>query len=381
MSVESCPLCYGGKISTFLQRSAVPVHQNLLMKSQQEARLIVCADLDMMVCAECGFVFNAAFDPKLLSYGEGYDNNQGCSSSFQQHLNNLVDLLVNKKGVKNKQVIEIGCGQGQFLRRIVDEGDNYGVGFDPSYTGTNKPMNGRIESRYYDESCIDVPADVVICRHVIEHVSDPVALLKSVRAAIGDRIDAKVFFETPCVEWILRNGVVWDFFYEHCSLFSASSLSTAFQMAGFNVDDVGHVFGGQYLWLEASPVTSDVRLHGEKIFELATSYAEHEQALIQNWKQRILELSQSGGVAIWGAGAKGTTFAGLIDPDCQLINCLVDLNPNKQNKFVAGTGHEIIEPNSLSERGVRHAILMNPNYREENENILNNEGLKINLVT
>ncbi|WP_427846202.1 methyltransferase domain-containing protein [Desulfitobacterium dehalogenans] len=28
-------------------------------------------------------------------------------------------------------------------------------------------------------------ADVIICRHVIEHISDPIVLLKSIRKALG----------------------------------------------------------------------------------------------------------------------------------------------------------------------------------------------------
>src|SRR5207237_10067808 len=63
---------------------------------------------------------------------------------------------------------------------------------------------------------------------------------------------ARIFFEWPCIEWILANLVLLDFFYDHCSYFSAASLSTAFQVAGFEVQSVTHVFEGQYLWLEAT---------------------------------------------------------------------------------------------------------------------------------
>ncbi|WP_241697593.1 class I SAM-dependent methyltransferase [Mariprofundus sp. NF] len=352
------------------------------MRSYQQAQDIVRGDLEMTVCADCGFVFNAAFDPGLLNYGDSYDNNQGCSSSFQSHLNALISLLIDKKGVRGKQVVEVGCGQGQFLQRLVQEGGNSGVGFDPSYAGPPSLLDGRMsfESRYYDESCTSVPADVVICRHVIEHVPDPVMLLKSVRAAIGERTSAKVYFETPCVEWILRNGVIWDFFYEHCSLFTAASLSSAFQMGGFRVDEVRHVFGGQYLWIEASPVASDVKLNGGETYALATGYAEHELTLLQDWKQRVLALATDGRVALWGAGAKGVTFANLIDPDCELIDCLVDLNPNKQGKYVAGSGHAIVDPLQLKERGVSDVVLMNPNYRDENREILKQAGMSLNMI-
>src|SRR5262249_62391260 len=59
---------------------------------------------------------------------------------------------------------------------------------------------------------------------------------------------AKVFFETPCVDWILDNLVVWDFFYEHCSLFTRQALGRALARAGFAVGRIAHAFGGQYLW-------------------------------------------------------------------------------------------------------------------------------------
>ena len=380
--VDCCPLCGAAETEMFLERTAVPVHQNLLLNSIEQAKSIDQGDLEMMACSGCGFVFNRAFDLSLLQYGQDYDNNQACSSSFQQHLDSLVSMLLDEKGVCGRQVVEVGCGQGAFLRRLVQEGDNHGIGFDPSYRGPKLFDDGRVrfESRYYDESCTDVPAEVVICRHVIEHVPDPLALLKSVRAAIGERPDAKVYFETPCVEWILENGVVWDFFYEHCSLFTAASLTTAFQIAGFRVEEVRHVFGGQYLWLEASPIESDVSYSGSKIFELARSYGRHERSLLQEWKKRIVDYHIIGRVAIWGAGAKGVTFANLVDPDCKLIDCLVDLNPNKQGKFVAGSGHAIIAPQQLVERGIANAILMNPNYRLENEAILNRAGIAINLI-
>ncbi len=382
MPDKSCPLCASRRLSQFLHRSNVPVHQNLLMQTREQAMDIVRGDLAMTVCIDCGFVFNAAFDPAKLNYGESYDNNQGCSSSFQQHLDDLVGLLIDSKGVRNKQVVEVGCGQGQFLQRLVREGGNSGVGFDPSYSGPEELLDGRMrfESRYYDESCTAVPADVVICRHVIEHVPDPVALLRSVRAAIGERSSAKVYFETPCVEWILSNGVVWDFFYEHCSLFTAESLTTAFEMAGFRVDEVRHIFGGQYLWLEASPVVSTVTLDGERISDLAALFSREEKQLYRDWQSRIAGYARTGRVALWGAGAKGATFANLIDPGRELIDCLVDLNPNKQGKYVAGSGHAIVDPQQLGERGVTDVVLMNPNYRDENMMILKQAGISLNMI-
>jgi hypothetical protein len=210
---------------------------------------------------------------------------------------------------------------------------------------------------------------VVVCRHVIEHVADPPALLRSVRAALAASPRARVFFETPCVEWILRRQVAWDFFYEHCSLFTADALATAFTAAGFAVAAVRHVFGGQYLWLEAH-LAEDARpwrpsgVTGPPV-ELARRFAAAEAARVGSWRRDLDRLAAAGPLAVWGAGAKGVTFCNLADPDARRIACVVDVNPAKQGKFVAGTGHPIVAPERAAAAGVTAALVLNPNYVAE----------------
>ena len=66
-----------------------------------------------------------------------------------------------------------------------------------------------------------------------------------------------------------------------------------------------------------------------------------------------------------GAGAKGVTFCNLADPEARRIACVVDINPAKQGKFVAGTGHPIVSPEQAVARGVTAALVLNPNYLTE----------------
>jgi SAM-dependent methyltransferase len=298
----------------------------------------------------------------------------------------LAKHLVGEEGVNNSRIVEVGCGKGEFLRQLVDDPayGNSGIGFDPSYIGPESELGGRLrfERRLYDETCASVPADVVVCRHVIEHVPQPLELLRAVRRALENTNSPRIYFETPCVEWILNNRVIWDFFYEHCSLFSAHSLSTAIELAGFTMRRVRHVFGGQYLWLEAglTDKSGEISTDAGDIPRLCQQFATSEEQHRLEWRARIVRLTDAGKVAIWGAGAKGTTFAHLVDPESNLIDCLVDLNPNKQGKFVPGTGHPIVGVEMLAKRGVRTAILMNPNYREENEALLASTDITIQLI-
>lgn len=385
MKKPCCPVCESAQLIPFLQRSQVPVHQNLVVTSQDAARMVTRVELDLAICEACGFVFNQAFDLSRLSYGEDYDNTQSCSAYFDAYLDGLVQDMVERQGVRNCTIVEVGCGKGHFLKKLVNYpgANNTGFGFDPSYVGPLTDLNGLLQFRtcYYDQSCSDIAADVVVCRHVIEHVPEPLEILRSVRAALASSPKARVFFETPCVEWILRHRVIWDFFYEHCSLFTADSLGLAFRRTGFAVERVEHIFGGQYLWLEARVANIDETLPmaGETV-QRAIAYAADEQKLREAWLVRLRDLGQDGKVALWGAGAKGATFANLVDPDCALIDCVVDLNPNKQGGFIPGTGHPIVAPADLPGRGVHNAVLMNPNYRHENLQLLAAAGIELNLV-
>jgi hypothetical protein len=174
--------------------------------------------------------------------------------------------------------------------------------------------------------------------------------------------------------------VVWDFFYEHCSYFSRSSLATAFERAGFHPLGIRHVFGGQYLWLEAA-VTAEApssRPRRDHVVGPALAYARAEGEMIADLRRRLADLPRP--VAVWGAGAKGATFAQLVDPDCTRLDCIVDVNPEKQGRWLPGTGHPVVPPEALGSRGVRSVLLMNPNYRQEIQDWLRARRLPIELI-
>ncbi len=382
--MSGCPLCKGHDLFVFLERNAVPVHQNLLMDSPSAARAITRGALRIACCRHCGFVTNTAFREDLLQYGETYENDQTCSPTFDLHVENLVNRLV-AAGVRRKFIVEVGCGRGSFLRRLCERGESTGIGFDPSYVGPEVVDDGRVTfvREYYGLQHADVRPDVVVCRHVIEHVPNPLDLLDALRVALDGRKHAELAFETPTVEWILEDVVVQDFFYEHCSYFSAESLAYAFECAGFSVRSIDRVFGGQYLLLLAAydglaKMTQPPKAPSAKdIIGRASRYRDKEAHRIAGLRSRLEDMRRSGPIAVWGAGAKGVTFLQLVDPDATIVDCVVDINPRKQKKFIAGTGHPIVGVSDLRQRDVRSAVVMNANYANEIRSAVAQEGLNV----
>jgi SAM-dependent methyltransferase len=369
---ERCRLCSGDDLLVFHERRAVPVEQNLPRASAAEARAVVRGNLRLGCCRACGFISNLDFSEALLQYGAGYENDQTCSPLFEQHVAQLAKRIVDDHAIRGRDVVEVGCGRGTFLRRVCAAGDNRGVGFDPAYVGDESVDGGRVRfvREYYGPRQAGVPADAVICRHVIEHVPFPLQLLEAVRGALAGAVEAHAFFETPDVEWILDGAVLQDFFYEHCSYFSAESLAYCFRRAGFGNVSIERVFGGQYLWMHAihraDAVTSvGAAPDGARIVAAAQRFARREAALHDAIAEHLRALRTVGPVAVWGAGAKGVTFLNQLDSSGGLVDCVIDINPRKQGRFVPGTGHPIVAPSSLAARGVRNVIVMNPNYADE----------------
>jgi hypothetical protein len=362
-----CPVCEKPVPGSFLCRTSVPVHQHLLFDTPEEARAILRGTLDLRACRRCDFVFNAAFDPRLLSYGTSYDNSQAHSPTFAGYMDDLIRCLVEEHGVRSGRVVEIGCGKGVFLTRLLSHPDNRseGIGFDPTYSGPESDLGGRVRfvRRFYTPETA-VPADVIVCRHVIEHVARPLDLLRAIRASLGSA-RTRVFFETPCVEWILRRQVAWDFFYEHCSLFSRHSLGESLTQAGFCVTALRHTFGGQYLWAEARAEPGTWPAEIGAVGELAAAFARHHPERVAGWFGVLQQIRALGTVAVWGAGAKGVTFCNLIDPRAEQLAGVVDVNPKKQGRYLAGTSHRILAPRQVAAEGLAAVLVLNPNYVPE----------------
>jgi hypothetical protein len=67
--------------------------------------------------------------------------------------------------------------------------------------------------------------------------------------------------------------------------FSADSLTAAFEATGFKIESVQNVFGGQYLWVEATAAGEEPRQATRKpgpVSNLAKQFAPSECKLIGN---------------------------------------------------------------------------------------------------
>jgi SAM-dependent methyltransferase len=366
--VSRCPACGALAGDPFLRLRGVPVNPSQRSSTRAQATHVDVRDVLLTFCDRCAMIWNPEFDPAALDYDAEYENSLHFSPAFQHYAEELADRLVERYGIREKTVVEIGSGKGEFLTLVCERGDSQGIGFDPTYNGeSDAATNGHVRFRrelYRDETALE--GDLVVFRHVLEHVPDPLGFLQCVRRA-NPSSETVVYCEVPAAEYLLWERAVWDVVYPHCSVFAAAALSYLFERAGFRVLDSGFSFGGQYLWVEASP-DDEVRAvlpraEAAALRPLVDSFAAEVQLQRARWAE-TLDGANGDGVALWGGGAKGTTFLNLVR-GAEHVGAVVDLNPRKQGTFVPGTGHPIVGPEALVGRAPGHVIVMNAVYRDE----------------
>jgi hypothetical protein len=366
-----CIICGSPNTAPMLQIPDTPVDTIRLWRAAADACSAQRAQISVTCCENCGHLFNRDYHDDLVGYETDYENSQMFSPRFRRYAEELSDRLITTYNLRQKEIVEIGGGRGDFLRILCDRGNNRGTSFGPSYRpapGDDVPANVRFVTDYYTAKYADVPASLIVCRHVLEHFWEPRPLVETVRQAVGDRKDLVVYFEVPNGEFILREHAFWEFIYQHPSYFTHSSLAKLFTMCGFQTRAIRESFGGQFLAIEASVGGAGDSSHegSAATAVLGRTLAAAFSQKLASWRETLKRLNAQGRrVVAWGAGAKATTFLNIVDPAGSIISHVVDINPRKTGRFVPGTGQRIIDPNELRELRPDVVILMNELYREE----------------
>ena len=380
MASNQCYLCHQTRIFSAVTRENLITMQNYIYANYHDARQAQVSQFELNICPNCGFANNLKYDPSLLHYDENYDNSVP-SAIFTAYYQEIATFLHQTYDLDNQLVIDVGCGKGSFLKVLTDLYPQVrGLGIDPSYEASKpitkiniSPNLQFIQDVFKQEYVTEQPA-LVICRHVLEHIPQPINFLKSIHSALSAFPNTPFFLEVPDLTWILENKAFWDFCYEHCNYFTAESLVNILGISGFNVEQTYKAFGDQYIWARGFTSNNYLNISQENKDELGKFinkvmvYVEAENKLVSRMCDRLKELKDKNiNIAVWGMATKGVIFANLVDMEAKLINWCIDINPNKQNCFVPHTGHQIFSPQILNQsKGTDLiVIVMNPNYINE----------------
>ncbi|WP_147918521.1 class I SAM-dependent methyltransferase [Ruania zhangjianzhongii] len=382
--VGGCPACGAAAPEPFHLGEPVPVNSCLLLRDRAAAVDFPQGELALALCPACGLIWNGQFDPALTTYSQDYEETQGFSPTFQAFIRELATDWTERYSLSGGTVVEIGCGKGEFLVEMTRAGVGTAIGIDPGVQPSRVADDVPITwiQGLFPQDLPELRADAIVCRHTLEHIAPVREFLTSIRAAITEPDRTVLLFEVPDVLRVLDEVAFWDVYYEHSSYFSAGSVGRLFRAAGFEVLRIERAYSDQTLLVEARPAIGGlagvlpIEESPAELAEAAGRFARGHQAMVEHWRDRIQAVEAGGGrTVIWGGGSKGVAFLAALGAHSDLVAGVVDINPFKQNQYMAGTGHRVLAPKELTTVEPALVIVMNGAYRTEIGNELADLGL------
>jgi hypothetical protein len=380
-----CQLCENIGLAAFYEVRNVPVHSVTLLPTLEEAMNYPTGDVLLGFCDTCGFIQNLIYSPDVQDYSQDYEETQAFSPRFNEFADALANRLIETYDLRDKDILEVGGGKGDFLVSLCERGPNRGVGIDPAYIPdrlVSEAMD-RIDfhREFFSPDWTHLTGDLVCCRHTLEHIGPVYEFVSLLRESAAHTPGSALFLEVPDTLRVLRERAFWDIYYEHCSYFTLGSFGRLANRAGLNVGRLELDFDDQYIMLDARVGSGS----GIEIDDLGSTvgavadFALTCRAAIGGWRDRLTTLANSGKRAVlWGAGSKAVAFLNTLGDVG--IEFAVDINPFKHGTFLAGTGQECISPESLKQLEPDLVVAMNAIYLDEISRDLRGMDLQPELV-
>ncbi len=372
--LHDCPTCGSGETELFHEVESVPTNSCILFDTREAAIDCPKGSIALRFCKDCGFIYNAAFRQDLTEYSGRYEETQGFSPTFSRFHRSLAQEVIDRHGLHKRHVMEIGCGKGEFLVLLSQLGENDGVGIDPSalperLEGVPGAERVTLIPEYFEpRHCADQP-DFLCCKMTLEHITLTSDFIATIRAGLDPAKRTTIFFQVPEADRIIRHCAFEDIYHEHCSYFTEGSLRHLFERNGFEVTRTAIEYDDQYLTIEAEP--TDAPQPGDntealnELARLVASFPERLEHHKQHWRDTIAKAKANGQtVVLWGSGSKAVSFLtslGIADA----VDFVTDINPNRHNHYMPGTGHLIVPPEQLKAIDPGLVVVMNRIYEDE----------------
>lgn len=392
-----CTVCGNKRLKPFFSIPELPVDVGRSFADESSALAAPMGNVELVFCHRCSHIFNRQFRSELITYAPGYEVALYHSPVFREFMKTVAQRLIDQFDLRNKTIFEIGAGRGWFLRLLCQLGANRGFGIDPavplSISCEQEVDHICIYRDYFDARFSErfrlIAPDFICCLSVFEHIPHPWHMLRELRTMIGSK-PTSLYFEIFNAHAAFARTEVWSILYEQCSYFTPQSFAWAFQRAGFRIIQSGPCYqGDQYLFVEAAtegPPPQAVAEDDEcgldelTIPAALTQFTQAFADIQSSWQQRLGQFATAGKkVVFWGAGGKGVSFLNLL-PAASVIRHVAESNPDKQGKYIPGSGQRIVAPQALVEIQPDVIILSNRLYEPEIRQQLETLGLRCDLL-
>lgn len=343
--------------------------------------------LQVFQCEDCGLV---QLNNKPVDYFREVIRAAGISEEMKEFRIKQFGNFIDSLDLKNKNIVEIGCGQGEYLS-VMDQLKVNATGLEYSKKSVEicNKLGLQVDRGYLEHENIKIknaPLDGFFILNFLEHLPNINEALQAIYNNLSD--DGVGLIEVPNFDMILEKNLFSEFIGDHLFYFTKESLETTLNFNGFEIIDSAIVWYDYVISVHVKK--TEPRKNPPILIEKTNidHFTQHQEMITQTIVE-YLDSFEDKKVAIWGAGHQSLAIIALTNIE-KRIAYVVDSADFKQNKFTPATHIPIVAPEKLSSDPVEAIIIMAASYSDEvarnilmdkdnesNVSILRESGLEI----
>ena len=336
-------------------------------------------------CSNCNMVQLVEQPNREKMFHENYAFFSSTSSYMKEHFKKFSkSISVLQDLDKSSFVVELGCNDGILLENYVNDGIPC-LGIEPSKNVADVAASKGIEviNQFFDEELADSilktykKADAILSANVICHIPYMHSIFGGVKNLLNE---TGVFvFEDPYLGEIIEKTSFDQIYDEHVFLFSALSVSFLSNMHDLELINVEPqiTHGGSMRYTIAHKgskvisqnVTTLIERETELGLDKKDSYLGFTDS-VNKVKSDLIDLltklkNEGKKVVAYGATSKSTTVTNYFGIGPDLVECIYDNTPIKQNTFSPGAHIPVLPYEQFRESNPDYVLLFAWNHSAE----------------
>ena len=357
----NCRGC-GAKLAlTFLDLGISPIANNLV-EDKQLNHQSKSYPLRAMTCEKCALVQLSEAIPKEKLFPSSYTYFSSYSSTWLEHSKTYAQKMISLLQLdQNDLVVEIASNDGYLLQYFANSGIKV-LGIEPASGVAKTAIAKGVPTliNYFGEStAVELTQgqkpNLMIGNNVLAHVPDIHDFIKGFSLLITD--EGLITFEFPHLLNLIKKTQFDTIYHEHYSYLSVTALLPIFAKHGLRIINVEKLLthGGSLRIFVAKNISSwivhdSVRAtiaeesqYDPRDLRIYETLQRRVEGIKHNLLSELIKCKKDGkSISAYGAAAKGVTLLNYCGISNDLIDYVVDLNPNKQGKFLPGSQIPIV---------------------------------------
>ena len=309
--------------------------------------------LDLCQCVGCGLV---QFDCDPVAYCRDVIRAGGFSKTMVELRRYQYKNLIQNYHLEGKRFIEVGCGQGEFLKVLTEfPVEAHGIEHDPHLVELARAQGLDVMEGFTETEDTRFPGglyDVFLSFNFLEHQPDPGTMLQAIYRNLED--DAVGLITVPSFEYIMDHNSYFELIRDHIAYYTFETLTPLLERNGFQVEEC-EVINRDTL---SVIVKKRPQMDTENLLDCYVNLRKEMESYMKYldaWDKKI---------AMWGASHQGFTLAATtkLGDKAQYI---IDSAPFKHGKFAPSSHLPIVPPEYFLDHPVDAIIITAPGYTEE----------------